>query len=108
VLYARSLAKKLAGTGVVVHSCHPGGVATNIWTGAPAWFQPVLTVAKWFMLTPAQGAERITYLAASVEAGQSTGGYFHDNIERAPSKLAQDEALGEKLWALSEQLVGLK
>ena len=107
VLYTRALAKKLEGTGVIVNALHPGGVATNIWTGAPAWTQPLMAVAKWFMLTPAQGAERITYLAASPEVEGKTGGYYHDNHERAPSKIAQDAAVGEKLWTLSEKLVGL-
>ena len=107
VLYTRALAKRLEGKGVTVNAMHPGGVATNIWTGAPNWTKPLLAMAKWFMLTPAQGAERITYLAASPEMEGKTGGYYHDNHERAPSKLAQDAAVGERLWTLSEQLTGL-
>lgn len=107
VLYARSLAKRLEGKGVTVNALHPGGVATNIWTGAPAWTKPILAVVKWFMLTPAQGAERITYLAASPEVEGKSGGYYHDNREKAPSALAQDAALGEQLWVASEKLVGL-
>lgn len=107
VLYARALAKRLESQGVTVNALHPGGVATNIWTGAPGWTQPLLAVIKWFMLTPAQGAERITYLAASPEVEGKTGGYYHDNRERAPSKLAQDAVLGERLWTHSEKLVGL-
>ncbi len=108
VLYARALAERLRCADVVVNACHPGGVATNIWTGAPAWAAPILNVAKWFMLTPAQGAERITWLAAADETATLTGGYFHDNQAKEPSALAKDGALGERLWAESERLVGLQ
>lgn len=107
VLYTRALAERVHGTGVVVNACHPGGVATNIWTGAPGWAAPILTVAKWFMLTPAQGAERITWLAAAAETATTTGGYFHDNRPKEPSALAKEAGLGERLWGASARLVGL-
>jgi retinol dehydrogenase 14 len=107
VLYTQALARRLSGSGATVNALHPGGVATNIWTGAPEWAKPILAVAKWFMLTPAQGAERILQLAAGPEVEGQSGLYFSDLRAVKPSALAQDEALAERLWAESERLVGL-
>jgi NAD(P)-dependent dehydrogenase (short-subunit alcohol dehydrogenase family) len=107
VLYTRMLARQLEGSGVTVNALHPGGVATNIWTGAPAWASPLLWVAKLFMISPAQGAETITYLAAMPEVEGKTGLYFEKNRPQAPSALAQDDALAARLWTESERLTGL-
>ncbi len=105
VLFTRALARRLQGR-VLVNALHPGAVATNIWTGAPAWIQPVLAVAKWFMISPAQGAKTLTFLAVDPSIEGRTGGYYESNREVRPAKLALDDALGERLWQLSERLVG--
>lgn len=107
VLFTRSLAQKLEGTGVTVTTLHPGVVATNIWSGAPGWAAPLLWLAKLVMLSPAQGAGTITYLAASPEVEGKTGFYFDKNRIKRPSKLALDDALAERLWTESERLTGL-
>lgn len=107
VLYTRHLARRLEGSGVTATCLHPGGVATNIWTGAPGWAAPILALAKLFMLTPEQGSHPIQYLAASPEVEGKTGLYYHRDHFREPSKLALDDALGERLHAESLRLVGL-
>ena len=89
VLTARHLARRLDGTGVTVNAVHPGAIATNIWSGAPWFARPVLAVMKRRMESPA------------------TGGYYDHNRLRSPSALAQDDALGERLYAVSARLVGL-
>jgi NAD(P)-dependent dehydrogenase (short-subunit alcohol dehydrogenase family) len=108
VLFTREIAKRLAGSGVTVNCLHPGAVATNIWSGAPGWIRPVLTVLKHLtMLTPAQGAQTIIYLATSEEVEGKTGLYFDRNRPTTPSPLALDEGLAQQLWKKSAQLVNL-
>ena len=107
VLFTRSLAKRLEGKGVAVNALHPGAVATKIWTVAPRWVQPILSIAKRWMLTPAQGASRVVFLAAGPEVEGQSGLYFDVNQVKQPSALALDEKLGERLWQESARLVRL-
>ena len=108
VLTARRLAQQLEGTGVTVTALHPGAIATNIWSGAPWFAQPVLAVLKrWKMETPEVGGSRLAYLATSPEVEGRTGGYYQRNRLREPSELARDDALAERLYVASARLTGL-
>ncbi len=109
VLFTRRLARDLKEKSVTVNALHPGGVATNIWSGAPGWAKPLLALAKrFFMLTPAQGAETIVYLATSPAVEKVTGLYFDKNRPKEAAKLGQDDALADRLWAESARLVKLE
>jgi NAD(P)-dependent dehydrogenase (short-subunit alcohol dehydrogenase family) len=107
VLFASELARRLAGTGVAANSLHPGAVATNIWSHAPRYTQPLLAVAKLFMITAEKGADTIVHLATSPAVDGQTGGYYERNRKVSPSAAARDEALARELWTRSADLVGL-
>lgn len=108
VLFTRTLAKRLEGTGVVVNCLHPGVVATNIWSGAPWFAKPVLAFMKRFTMVSAEtGGDTIVQLAADPSIEGKTGGYYSDLKLKKPAPLALDAALGDRLWAKSEELVGL-
>jgi len=109
VLFAAELARRLAGTGVTSNSLHPGTVATNIWSGAPAWAKPLIQIVlRPFFISAREGAATIVQLAAAPELAGVTGQYFEKGVAVAPSSLARDEALAKRLWTVSAGMVGLR
>ncbi len=56
--------------------------------------------------SPAQGAATSVYLATAPEVAGVSGRYFVDRREAAPSPRALDVATQERLWEVSEQMVG--
>lgn len=105
VLFASELARRLSGTGVTSNSVHPGRVATNIWTGAPRWAQPIITYWLRRTFIPVEdGAAPLVALATRPDLTDVTGRYFDRLDESAPSPAAQDLELATRLWHESERL----
>jgi hypothetical protein len=87
---------------------HPGGVRTNIWSGAPLWAKPLIALLLRPRLVSAEhGAKSIVRLAASPELDGATGRYFEEEREVSPAPLALDAAVARRLWDVSAELVGL-
>lgn len=107
VLFASELSRRLAGTGVVANSLHPGAVATPIWSKAPWYTKPALAIAKLFMISPEAGGDTLVHLAAAPETATMTGLYFEKNKPVKPTRLARDEAVARRLWEVSEKLTGI-
>jgi NAD(P)-dependent dehydrogenase (short-subunit alcohol dehydrogenase family) len=107
VLFTAELARRLAGKGVTVNCLHPGAVATSIWGHAPAYARPFLAIAKLFMVSPAEGAARILYLATSDDVKDVSGEYFERDRRVEPARRARDVGLARKLWDVSARLTGL-
>jgi NAD(P)-dependent dehydrogenase (short-subunit alcohol dehydrogenase family) len=106
VLFASELARRLAGTGVTSNSLTPGRVATNIWSGAPAWSKPIIKfwLSRSFMAVE-EGAAPVVALASRPEFEGTTGLYFERFEPATPSSLAQDAGMAQTLWRESEALV---
>lgn len=106
VLFASEQARRLAGTGVTSNSVHPGRVATNIWSGAPAWSKPIIRfwLSRTFIAVE-DGAAPLVALASRPDLADVTGRYFDRHTPTAPSALAQDQAVAARLWTESEALV---
>jgi NAD(P)-dependent dehydrogenase (short-subunit alcohol dehydrogenase family) len=109
LLFAKELARRLAGTGKTANALHPGIVAaTDIFRGMAlaqigrAYWPRVMTalVAK----TIPEGAATSCYVAASPLVEGLSGQYFSDcNIAR-PRADADDPAPAARLWKLSETI----
>lgn len=108
VLFARELARRLAGTAVTSNSVHPGNVATNIWSGAPLWAKPLIYfVLRRNFITPEEGGRTIVQLAASPELENISGKYFENRQPVDPAPQGRDESAARRLWDVSERLTGV-
>ena len=107
ILFTNELARRLAGTNVTANSLHPGVVATNIWSHASWYLQPIIVPLRLFMTSPQRGGETIVYLASSREVEGKSGGYYVKNRLAQTAAAAADPAVASRLWDVSAQLVGL-
>ncbi len=105
ILFTRELARRLQGTGVTANSVHPGSVATNL--GGPG--RAVSAVTRRILLSPEEGAATTLHVATAPEGASTTGTYFVRSApaDHALSRRARDDDLAARLWAASEELVGL-
>jgi short chain dehydrogenase len=69
---------------------------------------PLVRLAKFFAISPAEGAETIVYLASSPDVAEMTGQYFYKFIPTAPSAAALDDRSALLLWQRSTALAGIK
>jgi retinol dehydrogenase 12 len=110
ILFTRTLAKRLPGSNVTANALHPGMVATHL--GHDNWL--ARTVGRAFMavagVSTTQGAATSVYLATSADVEGLSGGYYAKcrpaPLAAAPDAL--DDATAERLWSVSEELVGLR
>ncbi len=107
VLFARELARRLAGTGVTVNALHPGLVRSQLFRSSPLLRVLLWSVGRLFMLSPQQGARGSVYLASASELDGESGGYYRGCRRVAPSAAAQSEACAARLWQESARLTGL-
>jgi len=107
VLFTYALAEKLSKTGVTVNAVDPGGVATNFArnNGLIQWLKHrAYYLGKRQLLTPAQGAETLVYLASSADVAGITGKYFMFKEQRKSSAISYEKTIQDKLWASSVEL----
>ncbi|MFD1141450.1 SDR family NAD(P)-dependent oxidoreductase [Larkinella insperata] len=109
MLFTFELADRLMGEGITVNALHPWLVDTHFAEDGDAKGVLYLTFQffKLFAPGPEVLAKTHIYLASSPEVRHVTGLYFANCRWEPPSQMAQNRALGRKLWTLSEQLTGI-
>lgn len=98
VLFTYELARR---TEVKAVCTHPGAVGSSFYDDLP--FQPLISVAKRFMVSPAEAGDAVAWLATS----DVEDGYYVRRRRAAPSAAAQGPALAARLWEVSARLTGL-
>ena len=107
ILFTRELARRLQGTGVAANCLHPGFVATRFGDQTGGLISRLIWLAKFFAISPAQGAETIIYLASSPDVAKATGQYFYKSVPIRPSSWGQDDRSALLLWQRSAALAGM-
>jgi len=104
LLFTRSLARRLEGTGVRANALSPGMVDTGLSREyGPLMRWTVRRIAK----HQAEGGRTPVWVASAPELEGVSGAYFRNMERREPSRTARDDALAEALWRASAELVGL-
>ncbi len=107
VMFTYALARRLQGTRVTTNALHPGAVATNFGQNNSGLLGKLWKLFGRFTLSPERGAKTSIYLASSPEVAGVTGKYFDKCKDVRSSKASYDEAAQQRLWALSEKMVGM-
>lgn len=105
ILFTRELARRLEGTGIVVHALHPGMVDTNFASHGTQDMQDHFAAHP--AIAAAEAAAPLVWLATAPEPGLSSGDYWAQGGKVDPSALALDDGNAVRLWAESEKLVSL-
>jgi NAD(P)-dependent dehydrogenase (short-subunit alcohol dehydrogenase family) len=108
ILFTRELARRLRGSGVTANCLHPGFVNTRFGDQSGGLISVGVRAAKYFALSPEQGAKTLLYLASSPEVGNATGEYFCDCRPAIPAPQALDDQAALRLWAETEELTGIE
>ena len=105
ILFTRELARRIAGTGIIANSLHPGFVATRFGDQSGGVMQRLVSIAKPVgAISPEEGAQTIVYLASSPEAASISGEYFYKCKVAQPTREARNDVDAGRLWDISASI----
>ena len=106
ILFARSLAKRFAGSKKTANAVHPGMVRTELDRHSGTVVRLAYAIGGSVLVkTAAEGAATSCSVTAHPAVADVSGEYFVDCNVARPTRLALDDALAERLWTVTEQLV---
>ncbi|MBK6657269.1 MAG: SDR family oxidoreductase [Proteobacteria bacterium] len=104
VLFARELARRHGGDGLLSWSLHPGPVGTNI-MGRGLVNRTLYRLIGAYM-SARRGARTSVHLASADGIEATNGAYYDEFLKVKPgSRLSQDATLAARLWEVSASLV---
>jgi NAD(P)-dependent dehydrogenase (short-subunit alcohol dehydrogenase family) len=117
VLFAVGATARWARDGIYANALHPGGIATNLQRHVPGLIDNYLKAGN-KLKTPEQGAATSVLLATSPEL-EGVGGRYYEDCNEAEVVERREESGGvapyaldpenaDRLWALSERLLGAR
>ena len=106
VLFTYALARRLRDSGITVNALHPGVVNTGFAKNTGGLLGGVWSLMRPFLITPEKGARTSLRVASDRDLDGVTGRYFSHAKPKASSAESRDEAIQERLWALSLAQVG--
>jgi NAD(P)-dependent dehydrogenase (short-subunit alcohol dehydrogenase family) len=106
LLFAKQLAKRMAGSHRTANSLHPGVIRTNLGRHMNPIARGALLVAEpLFLKSVEQGAATQCFLAAHPNAASVAGQYYADCNPAATSTKGADDGLADQLWQVSERIL---
>ncbi len=107
IMFTYALARRLGAAPVTANTLHPGVVASNFAANNGLLGTVARKVMDVFSISPREGAATSVYLASSPEVRTVSGNYFVKCRPVASSQRSYDHAAQERLWSLSETLIGM-
>jgi WW domain-containing oxidoreductase len=106
LLFARQLAKRLAGSNRTANALHPGVIRTKLGRHMNPLARAAMAAgAPLFFKTVQQGAATQCYLATHSEVAAVSGRYYADCSPAPTSSRGADHDLAERLWQVSERIM---
>ena len=106
ILFAKELARRLAGTGKTANALHPGVIKTNLGRSMPTSARVGLWIASPIAFkSVAEGAATQCYVATHPKLARVSGEFFADCNVAESNALSRDAALASRLWEVSERIV---
>jgi NAD(P)-dependent dehydrogenase (short-subunit alcohol dehydrogenase family) len=106
ILFAKQLAKRLAGSRRTANAVHPGVIPSPLSRHLPAVARAFYTsVGPLLLKDMARGAATQCYVATHPALAGVSGEYFADCNVKSPSDHARNDALAERLWLETERIV---
>jgi NAD(P)-dependent dehydrogenase (short-subunit alcohol dehydrogenase family) len=106
LLFARQLAKRLAGTARTANVLHPGVIRTNLSRHMGGVINVLFQgLGPLLFKTIPQGAATQCFLATHPSVAAVSGEYFEDCNVATSSAAGRDMALAERLWQETERIV---